>query len=55
MKKNNKVISAVKAARKASREEEIANHGKQISMVTRIQKPKTIYKRIKRWRPEDEQ
>ena len=53
MKKKNKELDVVKAARKASRNQEILDHGKQISMKTRISTPKTVYKRIKRWRQED--
>jgi hypothetical protein len=45
-------ILTLKIAKKKSRELEILEHGKQISMRTLISKPKTAYKRIKRWRSE---
>lgn len=54
MKTKNINILALKAAKKKSRELEILEHGKQISMRTIISKPKTAYKRTKRWRNETE-
>lgn len=47
MKKIGEINDYVKANRKASREEEIALHGKQISMRATIHKSKKIYDRKK--------
>jgi hypothetical protein len=43
-------IMALKSAKKKSREIEISEHGKQISMRTIISTPKTVYKRVKGWK-----
>lgn len=46
-KKIGDVTDYIKANRKASREEEIAAHGKQISMRTTVHKSKKLYNRRK--------